>query len=98
MIVIKVNIYYNFAYFFFASRFLLRRSKLSLKVLTIIGTRPEAIKMAPVIRELDSRVEIKSVVCVTAQHREMLDQPLELFNIRPDYDLDIMTSKQAYLD
>ena len=61
-----------------------------IKVLSIFGTRPEAIKMAPLIKELESRKEIESIVCVTAQHREMLDQVLETFNIKPDYDLNIM--------
>lgn len=66
-----------------------------IKVMTIFGTRPEAIKMAPLVRELQSREEIESIVCVTAQHREMLDQVLELFNIEPDYDLDIMKERQS---
>jgi UDP-N-acetylglucosamine 2-epimerase (non-hydrolysing) len=66
-----------------------------LKVITVIGTRPEAIKLAPVVLELRNRPEIESVVCVTAQHREMLDQPLELFEIVPDHDLDIMTAGQS---
>ncbi len=66
-----------------------------LKVLTIIGTRPEAIKLAPVIRELDRRVDdVRSIVCVTAQHREMLDQILDVFSIRADYDLDLMRPDQ----
>lgn len=65
------------------------------KVLSIFGTRPEAIKMAPVVKELESRPEIKSIVCVTAQHRDMLDQVLEVFKIKPDYDLDIMKSGQT---
>jgi UDP-N-acetylglucosamine 2-epimerase (non-hydrolysing) len=66
-----------------------------LKVLSIIGTRPEAIKLAPVIRELDRRGdEISSLVCVTAQHREMLDQILDVFAIRPDYDLNLMQPDQ----
>ena len=66
-----------------------------IKVLSVFGTRPEAIKMAPVVKELEKRPEtFKSVVCVTAQHREMLDQPLGLFGIRPDYDLDIMRPGQ----
>ena len=58
-----------------------------IKVLSIFGTRPEAIKMAPLVKELESRDEIDSIVCVTAQHREMLDQVLETFKIKPDYDL-----------
>lgn len=65
------------------------------KVLSVFGTRPEAIKMAPVVKELESRDGIKSVVCVTAQHRGMLDQVLEVFNIKPDYDLDIMKPGQT---
>lgn len=61
------------------------------KVLSVFGTRPEAIKMAPVIRELQRYPERFSVrVCVTAQHRDMLDQALSIFGITPDYDLDIM--------
>ena len=66
-----------------------------IKVLSIFGTRPEAIKMAPLGKELKSRKNIKSVVCVTAQHREMLDQVLDTFNIIPDYDLDIMSPGQT---
>lgn len=65
------------------------------KVITIFGTRPEAIKMAPLVKELEKREEIESKVCVTAQHREMLDQVLEYFEIEPDYDLNIMKSKQT---
>ena len=65
------------------------------KVISIFGTRPEAIKMAPVVKELESRKEIESIVCVTAQHRDMLDQVLEAFNIAPDYDLDIMKPGQT---
>ena len=62
------------------------------KVLTIIGTRPEAIKMAPVVKELERYPgEIESLVCATAQHRELLDQVLDLFEIRPDYDLDAVS-------
>lgn len=66
-----------------------------IKVLSIFGTRPEAIKMAPLVKELESRKEIESIVCVTAQHREMLDQVLEVFNIKPDYDLNIMKKGQT---
>ena len=66
-----------------------------IKVMSIFGTRPEAIKMAPLIKELESRKEIKSIVCVTAQHRQMLDQVLETFKIKPDYDLDIMKQGQS---
>ena len=65
------------------------------KIITIFGTRPEAIKMAPLIKKLEKREEIESKVCVTAQHRQMLDQVLEYFNIKPDYDLNIMKSKQS---
>lgn len=67
-----------------------------LKVMTVIGTRPEAIKMAPVIKSLmNCPEEIKSVVCVTAQHREMLDQALNIFGIVPDYDLNLMNPNQS---
>ena len=66
-----------------------------IKVMSIFGTRPEAIKMAPLIKELESRDEIKSIVCVTAQHRQMLDQVLETFEITPDYDLNIMKHDQT---
>lgn len=66
-----------------------------IKIMTIFGTRPEAIKMAPLVKELESRKEIESIVCVTAQHREMLDQVLELFAITPKFDLNIMKNKQT---
>lgn len=66
-----------------------------IKVMTIFGTRPEAIKMAPLVKELEKRKEIKSIVCVTAQHREMLDQVLSIFKITPDYDLNIMKQGQT---
>jgi len=69
-----------------------------IKVMSIFGTRPEAIKMAPLVKELEKREEIESIVCVTAQHREMLDQVLETFNITPDYDLDIMKQGQTLSD
>jgi len=66
-----------------------------MKILTVFGTRPEAIKMAPVVKALAAAVGIDSRVCVTAQHREMLDQVLYLFKIIPDYDLDIMKAGQS---
>jgi len=66
-----------------------------IKVMSIFGTRPEAIKMAPLVKELEKREEIKSIVCVTAQHREMLDQVLKTFGITPDFDLDIMKQGQT---
>jgi len=67
-----------------------------LTILSIFGTRPEAIKIAPVIQELNKHpLQIRSVICVTAQHRQMLDQVLELFNINPHYDLDLMISDQS---
>lgn len=65
-----------------------------IKVLTVFGTRPEAIKMAPLVKGLDSNPKFQSKVCVTAQHREMLDQVLSLFEITPDIDLDIMRPNQ----
>lgn len=69
-----------------------------MKVLTIFGTRPEAIKLAPVIKELEINENFSSIVCVTAQHRQMLDQVLDLFGIMPDYDLDIMQKDQTLYD
>jgi len=66
-----------------------------MKVLTVFGTRPEAIKMAPLVKALEGDSRFDSVVCVTAQHREMLDQVLQLFGIEPDYDLDLMSKKQS---
>ncbi len=65
-----------------------------MKVLTVFGTRPEAIKMAPLVRQLAGHRDIDSKVCVTAQHRQMLDQVLELFEIKPDFDLNIMKPGQ----
>ncbi len=64
----------------------------------VFGTRPEAIKMCPLVNELKTRNEIKTVVCVTGQHRQMLDQVLEVFNVVPDYDLSIMKDKQTLFD
>lgn len=69
-----------------------------IKVMTIFGTRPEAIKMAPLVKELQTRSEIETIVCVTAQHRQMLDQVLQTFGIVPDYDLDIMKAGQTLSD
>ena len=66
-----------------------------IKVMTVFGTRPEAIKMAPLVKELEKRDEVESIVCVTAQHREMLDQVLTVFDIKPDYDLNIMKQGQT---
>lgn len=69
-----------------------------LKMMTIFGTRPEAIKMAPLINKMQERDEIESIVCITAQHREMLDSVLKQFKIEPDYDLDIMKHGQTITD
>ena len=66
-----------------------------IKVMTVFGTRPEAIKMAPLVKELKKREEIETIVCVSAQHRQMLDQVLETFDITPDYDLNIMKAGQT---
>ena len=68
------------------------------KVMLVFGTRPEAIKMCPLVNELKSRENIKTVVCVTGQHREMLDQVLKAFNVVPEYDLSIMKEKQTLFD
>lgn len=69
-----------------------------IKVMSIFGTRPEAIKMAPLVKELERREETESIVCVTAQHRQMLDQVLDTFSITPDYDLNIMKQGQTLSD
>lgn len=69
-----------------------------MKVLTVFGTRPEAIKMAPLVQELAAREGVEAKVCVTAQHRQMLDQVLELFDLKPDFDLDIMRQGQDLTD
>lgn len=68
------------------------------KVMLVFGTRPEAIKMCPLVNELKSRKNIETVVCVTGQHRQMLDQVLEAFKVVPDYDLSIMKDKQTLFD
>lgn len=68
-----------------------------IKVMTVFGTRPEAIKMAPLVKELEKNDQIESIVCVTAQHRQMLDQVLAIFDIKPDYDLDIMKDRQTLI-
>lgn len=66
-----------------------------MRVLTIFGTRPEAVKLAPVVKRLSGASGVESLVCVTAQHREMLDQVLDLFEIEPDFDLDLMRPDQS---
>lgn len=68
------------------------------KVMLVFGTRPEAIKMCPLVNELKSRERMETVVCVTGQHRQMLDQVLEAFHVVPDYDLSIMKNKQTLFD
>ena len=68
------------------------------KIMLVFGTRPEAIKMCPLVNELKNRIGIKTVVCVTGQHRQMLDQVLDIFNVVPDYDLSIMKDKQTLFD
>jgi len=68
------------------------------KVMLVFGTRPEAIKMCPLVNELKARKEISTIVCVTGQHRQMLDQVLEAFDVKPDYDLSIMKDKQTLFD
>ena len=66
-----------------------------LRIMSVFGTRPEAIKMCPLVKELASHSEIESLCCVTAQHRQMLDSVLEVFDLKPDYDLNIMTPRQT---
>lgn len=68
------------------------------KVMLVFGTRPEAIKMCPLVNELKKRDNIKTIVCVSGQHRQMLDQVLDAFNVKPDYDLAIMKDKQTLFD
>lgn len=68
------------------------------KVMLVFGTRPEAIKMCPLVNELKKREELQTVVCVTGQHRQMLDMVLEAFDVKPDYDLSIMKDKQTLFD
>ena len=68
------------------------------KIMLIFGTRPEAIKMCPLVRELKTRQGIQTLVCVTGQHRQMLDQVLQIFHVMPDYDLSIMKDKQTLFD
>ena len=69
-----------------------------LKVMTVFGTRPEAVKMAPLVKELEKCEKIQSIVCVTAQHRQMLDQVLNMFDITPQHDLNIMQDRQTLVD
>lgn len=69
-----------------------------IKVMSVFGTRPEAIKMCPLVKELESRDEIESIVCVTGQHRQMLDSVLDIFGVKPDYDLSIMKDQQTLFD
>ena len=68
------------------------------KIMVVFGTRPEAIKMCPLVKELKTRDELEIVVSVTGQHREMLDQVLDAFDIVPDYDLSIMKKNQTLFD
>ena len=68
------------------------------KVMVVFGTRPEAIKMCPLVKELKSRENLDVTLCVTGQHRQMLDQVLEAFDVHPDYDLSIMKDKQTLFD
>ena len=68
------------------------------KIMLVFGTRPEAIKMCPLVNELKKRSSIKTIVCVTGQHRQMLDQVLNTFNVVPDYDLSVMKQGQTLFD
>ncbi|MBQ7931988.1 MAG: UDP-N-acetylglucosamine 2-epimerase, partial [Clostridia bacterium] len=68
------------------------------KVMVVFGTRPEAIKMCPLVLELKKRPELDVTLCVTGQHRQMLDQVLDAFDVKPDYDLAIMKDKQTLFD
>lgn len=68
------------------------------KIMLVFGTRPEAVKMCPLIKELKRRKSVQTIVCVTGQHREMLKQVLDVFDVVPDYDLSIMKDKQTLFD
>ena len=68
------------------------------KIMLVFGTRPEAIKMCPLVNELKTREGIETLVCVTGQHRQMLDQVLKAFSVTPDYDLSIMKDRQTLFD
>ena len=68
------------------------------KIMLVFGTRPEAIKMCPLVKELKTRENVETIVCVTGQHRQMLDQVLKVFKVKPDYDLSIMKEKQTLFD
>ena len=68
------------------------------RILVVFGTRPEAIKMSPLVKELSSQPELETLICVTGQHRQMLDQVLSIFDIKPDYDLNIMKEGQDLYD
>ena len=68
------------------------------KVMLVFGTRPEAIKMCPLVNVLKKREKIETIVCVTGQHRQLLDQVLEVFDVKPDYDLKIMKERQTLED
>ena len=68
------------------------------KIMLVFGTRPEAIKMCPLVNELKTIKGLETIVCVTGQHRQMLDQVLNVFNVKPDYDLSIMKEKQNLFD
>ncbi|WP_368665785.1 UDP-N-acetylglucosamine 2-epimerase, partial [Mycobacteroides abscessus] len=74
------------------------KNEMKKKIMTIFGTRPEAIKMAPLVHELKKYEELEPIVCVTAQHRQMLDQVLDIFEIKPDHDLNIMKDRQTLVD
>ena len=68
------------------------------KIMLVFGTRPEAIKMCPLVNELKTRKNVETIVCVTGQHRQMLDQVLSVFGVEPDFDLSIMKDKQTLFD
>ena len=70
-------------------------SRSKLKVMSVFGTRPEAIKMCPLVKELQAHPEIESIVCLTGLHRQMLDQVTEIFGVKADYDLNIMRPQQT---
>ena len=76
----------------------MEKKQMGKKIMLVFGTRPEAIKMCPLVNELKKRKHLQTIVCVTGQHRQMLDQVLDTFNVVPDYDLSIMKQGQTLFD
>lgn len=82
----------------YAEKKVRREKRMKKRVMCVFGTRPEAIKICPLVLEMKKREGLEVIVCVTAQHRQMLDQVLETFGVKPDYDLNIMKDRQTLFD